>query len=281
MSVTTDIPTDVAADVATEAVVPTSNSAATDVPIHTTTSLCVVCKHATPANVVEREGGVWMTKTCSEHGYQEVMLSNNAIWYRRTRAIELRLQPPRKAVKEIDEGCPFDCGTCTAHEARVRLPVVTITSACNLNCPICYVHNKNSEPYNMTTEDFAKILEHLAEVHGDDGIDIVNFTGGEPTMHPDFLTFLEMAKDAGVHRVSICTNGIKLAKDESLVERLAELGGRVALSFDSFEEDADFLMQGAHLLKIKKRGHGPSREARCRLHADSCDDSRGQRPRNR
>ena len=36
-------------------------------------------------------------------------------------------------------------------------------------------------------------------------------------------------------------------------ERLAALGGRVALAFDSFEREADYIMQGAHLVKLKLR----------------------------
>ena len=130
--------------------------------------------------------------------------------------------------------------------------MVTITSACNLDCPICYVHNKNDGAFHMGTEDFKRVLGHLRDDHGGE-LDIVNFTGGEPTVHPHFLEFLELARDAGIHRVTICSNGIRLAKDESLVQRLAELGARVALSFDTFESDADFELQGAHLLEIKLR----------------------------
>ena len=40
-------------------------------------------------------------------------------------------------------GCPFDCGACASHQQKVYLPVVPITSACNLDCPICYTVNKN------------------------------------------------------------------------------------------------------------------------------------------
>lgn len=220
--------------------------------IHTTTSLCRFCKNAVPAQVVERDGAVWMRKECADHGEQEVQLSSSAAWYRRTRAIAPRLTRPERTPREVDAGCPFDCGACTAHEQKVKLPVVTITSSCNLDCPICYVHNKNQDPYQMSREDFAAILEHLKVEHGGD-IDIVNFTGGEPTLHPDFIEFLEMAREANVRRVSICSNGIKLAKDEALVRRLAELGARVALSFDSFESDADYALQGARLLRIKKQ----------------------------
>lgn len=116
--------------------------------------------------------------------------------------------------------------------------MVTITSACNLDCPICYVHNKNEGAFHMAPAEFDKVLEHLTGEHGQE-LDILNLTGGEPTQHPHFLNFLERAKGAGVHRVTICTNGIRLANDERLVSELARLGAGVALSFDSFQESAD------------------------------------------
>src|SRR5205807_864418 len=83
---------------------------------------------------------------------------------------------------EVEHGCPFDCGACSSHQQKVRLPVVPITSACNLDCPICYTINKNEGAYHMGPDELGRILDHLREDHGE--IDIINFTGGEPTVHP-------------------------------------------------------------------------------------------------
>lgn len=222
--------------------------------LHVTTSLCRGCKNGVPARVVALpDNTVWMVKRCPEHGASRVMLSNNAEWYERTRAISPVPNPPEVAVKPVEHGCPFDCGPCESHQQKIKLPVVTITSACNLDCPICYVFNKNRDPYHMSREEFADILAHLKADHPGETLDLINFTGGDPTMHPNFLDFIEMAHEAGIHRVSLCTNGIKLAKDEGLVERLAQIGGRVALSFDSFDDEPDFAMQGATLVKLKMK----------------------------
>ena len=58
--------------------------------LHTTTSLCRVCKNAVAADVVATAGGeVWMRKRCDQHGAQEVRLSTDARWYEDTRAIAL------------------------------------------------------------------------------------------------------------------------------------------------------------------------------------------------
>jgi 7,8-dihydro-6-hydroxymethylpterin dimethyltransferase len=221
--------------------------------IHTTTSLCRTCKEAVPARVVALASGeVMMRKACAEHGAQEVRLSTSAAWYEQTRAIEQRFAPPRVIKKQVELGCPFDCGPCTSHTQKVRLPVVTITSACNLDCPICYVHNKNDDAYHMPIEDFAAILEHLRTDHGGE-LDIINLTGGEPTMHPRLFEMLAMARAAGIHRITVCSNGIRLAKNEAFVAELARYGARIALSFDTFDPHADKLLQGAHMLATKLR----------------------------
>lgn len=220
--------------------------------LHTTTSLCRDCKTAVSADVVEESGEVFMRKRCAEHGAQEVRLSNNAEWYKRTRAISPIITPPREIKKPVDHGCPFDCGPCESHAQKVRLPVVTITSACNLDCPICYVHNKNEGAYFMGRDEFIAVLDGLRRDLGPD-IDLINLTGGEPTLHPQLFEFLELARDAGVHRVSLCTNGLRLARDEEYVAKLASLGARIALSFDTFDKHADHLLQGASVLPAKLR----------------------------
>jgi uncharacterized radical SAM superfamily Fe-S cluster-containing enzyme len=218
--------------------------------LHETTSLCRTCKSAVPATVHAVGTDVVMRKRCPEHGPQEVTLSNDAAWYEKTRAIQPKKTPPRVVKKEVDHGCPFDCGPCASHEQKVRLPVITITSACNLDCPICYVHNKNDDAFHMKAEDFERTIQHLIDDHGGE-LDILNLTGGEPTLHPHLVELLERAHAQGVHRLTICTNGIRFVKEPQLLAELAKLGARVALSFDSFEETADVALQGAKLVDLK------------------------------
>src|SRR5262245_18984028 len=85
---------------------------------------------------------------------------------------------------DVRQGCPYDCGPCTSHEQRLHLPVLPITSSCNLDCPICYTHNKNEGAYHMSEEELVAILGHMRRMSPDRRI--VNLTGGEPTLHPQF-----------------------------------------------------------------------------------------------
>jgi uncharacterized radical SAM superfamily Fe-S cluster-containing enzyme len=221
--------------------------------INETTSLCRTCKQAVAARVVvDGANEVWMHKRCDEHGEQRVRLSTNGEWYERTRAIRPKSAPPTGPTRPVDKGCPFDCGPCESHAQRIRMPVVTITSACDLDCPICYVHNKNDSPFHMSREEFGRVLDNLVRESGGE-LDLINLTGGEPLLHPELLSLIEMAHDRGIHRVSVCSNGVRLAKDEALVEKLAKLDARVALSFDTFDKHTDRAMQGAALVELKHK----------------------------
>jgi len=163
-----------------------------------TKSLCGTCKTAVDAKIVIRHDAVYFEKFCPSHGRQECLVSSSAEWYLDCLTFLSEHRPPKRVMKEVKDGCPFDCGACSQHQQKVYLPVVPITSACNLDCPICYTINKNENAHMLGKEEFESILRHLAEDH--DELDIINFTGGEPTLHPQLLDFLQMCRDAGIRR---------------------------------------------------------------------------------
>lgn len=191
-----------------------------------------------------------MQKTCAEHGDQEARLSTNASWYERTRALKPIDARPKHVRAPIEHGCPFDCGPCASHTQKIRLPVITITSACDLDCPICYVHNKNKDAFYMSPAEFGRVIDGLVEA-SDGDLDLVNLTGGEPLLHPNIVELVTMCHARGIHRVSVCSNGVRLVKDRALLDALAKAGARIALSFDSFEHGPDYALQGANLVDLK------------------------------
>ena len=214
-----------------------------------TTSLCQVCKQGIPARIVEQDNKVIMYKHCEQHGDEAVLLSSNADWYHETLKFPAVLKSPRIVRKAVDTGCPYDCGACAAHEQITYLPVLAITSACNLDCPICYTINKNDNPYHMSLDEFAGILDVIKT--NDPDMKIINITGGEPTLHPQLPALIRMCHDAGIHRITVSTHGLSFINDEHLLEQLAELNTRMVLSFDSFDDDINDRMIGAKVLKAK------------------------------
>ena len=214
-----------------------------------TKSLCGTCKASVDAKILFRDDAVWFDKFCPAHGHQECRVASSVEWYLDALSFVAPNTPPRRVSKAVSAaGCPFDCGACPSHQQKVYLPVVPITSACNLDCPICYTINRNDGAHFTSIEDMAGILAHLAEDH--DEIDIINFTGGEPTLHPQLLDFLQMCRDSGIRRLTISTNGLKL-RDEAYVRKLAALDARIVLSLDTFRPETDHVLLGANTVKVK------------------------------
>lgn len=213
-----------------------------------TTSLCRVCKIGLPARHVERDGSVYLIKTCPEHGPQETRVAGDAAWWRATLAEGAQTTAPTPRTP-LAAGCPFDCGPCPQHQARLALPILPITASCNLDCPICYTHNSNA--WHMDEASLDAVLHHLAIAAPERRI--LNITGGEPTLHPRLIAVLERCAAEGIHRVTLSTHGLRLAHDEKLLEALARLDVRVILSFDSFDEASNQAMLGGSFGEAKLR----------------------------
>jgi uncharacterized radical SAM superfamily Fe-S cluster-containing enzyme len=213
-----------------------------------TKSLCRSCKHPVDAKIVFVGDGVYFDKYCPTHKHERVLVASSVEWYLDALSFIAPHTPPKGDVKAVRSGCPFDCGPCASHQQKVFMPVVPITSACNLDCPICYTVNKNDDAHMLSEAHFAAILAHLKQQH--DEIDIINFTGGEPTLHPELPKFLRMARAAGIRRLTISTNGLKL-RDEAYVAELAAADARIVLSLDTFDPVVDKAMLGANTVKTK------------------------------
>ena len=129
--------------------------------INYTQSLCPECLKVVSAHICRTKDKVVLKKKCLTHGPSEVVISNDPAWYDRVTAFETRFKKPVSVAKKSQAGCPFDCGFCNAHKQRMVLPVVPVTSACNLNCPVCYTINKNKTPYFITRDKFKEILAQI------------------------------------------------------------------------------------------------------------------------
>lgn len=204
-----------------------------------TTSLCRFCRQSLPASYQEREGAIYLEKNCPTHGAQSTRIASNAAWWRQTLTEGGAFEAPQ-ARHGVSAGCPFDCGPCTQHQQKLHLPILPITAACNLDCPICYTHN--SQGWHLSDAELEAVLHHLKQAAPEQRI--LNITGGEPTLHPRLLQVLERCAAEGIARITLSTHGLRLSRDEALVERLGALGVRVILSFDSFDEGTNSAMLG-------------------------------------
>ncbi len=203
--------------------------------------LCPQCNKAVDGVRLLRDGKVYLRKQCPEHGKSEALISGDADWFLNSLTYVKQGSHPLKYSTEVKEGCPDDCGLCPDHEQHSCLPIIEITNHCNLECPICIVQNRNN--YNMTKEEFGRILDGLVEKEGT--LETINLSGGEPTLHPQFLEFLDMARaKKEISRVSISTNGLRCATDYEFCEELARKKVYVSLQLDALSNPALRVLRG-------------------------------------
>ena len=69
--------------------------------------------------------------------------------------------------------------------------------------------------------------------------DVVQISGGEPTIHPEFFKIMDMAKTKPIKHLMLNTNGFRIADDLEFTQKLASYAPdfEVYLQFDSFERD--------------------------------------------
>ena len=92
-----------------------------------------------------------------------------------------------------------------ARTANDRSPLqrceLIITDRCNFKCPYCRGLREDLRG-SISREDGLAVLKQWC----DDGLVNVRFSGGEPTLHPDLIEFVEFCVERGA-RVAISTNG--------------------------------------------------------------------------
>jgi 7,8-dihydro-6-hydroxymethylpterin dimethyltransferase len=216
----------------------------------TTTSTCGECGRLLPARIHLQQDGAWFHKHCPEHGPQRVRFYGDAEQYLRLSRFHRAGSKPLAFATKADKGCPDSCGLCPEHEQHVCMPIIEITDHCDLACPICLVRNRSS--FHLTRQQVARILDAL--IAGEGQLDIVNLSGGEPTLNPDFREIVEeCVSRAQVLRVSVSTNGLRLAAEPDLLRFLADRNVVVSLQFDGFEDGVYERLRGRPLLSQKLR----------------------------
>ena len=218
-----------------------------------TTSLCETCLEPVPAKIIIEEDCVFYLKRCRDHGVQKTLISDDLDYWR---AQKLWIKPgdrPLLAQTRTEAGCPFDCGLCPDHEQHSCLAIVEINQACNLACPICFANATDIHGSHRPLAQVEAMLDALVASEGEP--DLVQLSGGEPTIHPDFFAILDAVKRRPIRHVMINTNGVRIAQDRAFVERLASYAPRleVYLQFDSMNDDALMDLRGARLSRIRQQ----------------------------
>lgn len=218
-----------------------------------TNSLCSLCLKKVEAKIVFQDEKVYMIKTCLEHGLEKVLISIDVEYYKRSRNFLKPPQTPLRFNTATVHGCPYDCGLCPDHEQHSCLTLIEIAERCNLTCPVCYADSSPEKGGFRSLVEIEFMLDELVKNEGEP--DVVQLSGGEPTIHPQFFEIMDAAKLRPIRHLMVNTNGIRLAKDREFVKRLAQYkdGFEVYLQFDSLQAEPLKVLRGEDLRQVRRR----------------------------
>jgi hypothetical protein len=217
-----------------------------------TTSLCETCLALVPAKVTVEEDAVYYIKRCSHHGVQKTKISSDVAYWKSMKDYLKPGDRPLTCQTKTHYGCPLDCGLCPDHEQHSCLALIEINEKCNLSCPVCFADSSPLKDKSITLEQFEGMLDTLVASEGKP--DVLQISGGEPTIHPDFFEMLTLAKKRPIRHLMINTNGVKIASDKDFSKRLKEFcpGFEVYLQFDSLKKEALINLRGVDLRSVRK-----------------------------
>jgi uncharacterized radical SAM superfamily Fe-S cluster-containing enzyme len=218
-----------------------------------TVSLCNECHRKIDAKVIFEDDKVYLTKRCAQHGFQKVLIADDVAYYKQIRNYNKASEYPRKPHTETVYGCPYDCGICPDHEQHSCLTLIEVTDRCNLTCPTCYANSSPTYGRHRDLQEINMMLDAIVASEGEP--DVVQISGGEPTIHPDFFKILDLAKSKPIKHLMVNTNGIRIANDHEFARRLATYvpDFEIYLQFDSFEPRSLELLRGKDLTEVRMK----------------------------
>jgi 7,8-dihydro-6-hydroxymethylpterin dimethyltransferase len=217
-------------------------------------SICSTCYRKVEGKIVFEDGHVLLLKRCPQHGNERILIADDVDYYRRCREVFIKPpEMPRAFNTPVKWGCPYDCGLCADHQQHSCLSLIEICDYCNLECPVCYAESGPARQEFRSLETIERMLDAVVRNEGEP--DVVQISGGEPTLHPDFFRVLDMAKARPIRHLMVNTNGVRIARDSAFVDRVASYmpDFEVYLQFDSFERDALVALRGADLRSVRER----------------------------
>jgi hypothetical protein len=237
----------------------------TDELLKRTMSRCPVCHTTCPAEVWRTDGipsKVLLKRNCPEHGEASVCIASDARFYWLA-----------KGKSENDCGCgPGAC--CSADGTNVGtlgrnadpgdalgiqeklstcLALIEIVNSCNLSCPTCYADSPPGTGQKVDAIPLDNLQQRIQGVIDRKGkIEILQLSGGEPTLHPQFFELLRwLHANPGIDYVLLNTNGVRIAHDDDFAAELAQTFRygkfQLYLQFDGTQAAGQKFLRGADL----------------------------------
>lgn len=227
-----------------------------------TKSLCPECLEVIPAEIFKKTGKVMLKKTCERHGEFEDVYWSDASLYEKFKSFAHDGKGLKNPNTKEKNKCPYDCGLCPNHKTSTLLANIDLTNRCNQRCPICFANSAVAGYiYEPSFEQIKKMLETLKNEQPVP-CQAVQFSGGEPTLHPDFLKIIKLAKQMGFIQIQIASNGVKESQSIDFCKKMKEAGlNTVYFQFDGIKEETYKKVRGYNALPAKLKAMENFRKA--------------------
>jgi 7,8-dihydro-6-hydroxymethylpterin dimethyltransferase len=201
------------------------------------------------AQIIERDGQVWMVKDCPLHGHYEDMMAVDSKFLN-----WIEKQFPGRDIPAHNDEDLHKHGSSTVRYGRGSVLTVDLTNRCNMMCDPCFMDaNQVGYVHELGWEEVKEILDNALKIKPRRQMS-VQFSGGEPTMSPYFLDAVAYARKIGYNSVQAATNGIEFAKSKEFCKKAFDAGMRYGyLQFDGIGNDANSHRQIGNLFDVKLR----------------------------
>ncbi|HEV2860819.1 MAG TPA: radical SAM protein, partial [Pyrinomonadaceae bacterium] len=201
------------------------------------------------AQIIERDGQIWMVKDCPIHGHFEDIMAIDSKFLKHIES----MFPGRDIQAHNDEGL-HEHGSSSIKFGRGSVLTIDLTNRCNMMCDPCFMDaNQVGFVHELSYDEIKDILDKAISIKPRRQMS-VQFSGGEPTISPYFLDSIRYSRKVGYNSVQCATNGIEFAKSKEFCREAAEAGLRYAyLQFDGIGNDANSHRQVGNLFDVKLR----------------------------
>ncbi len=201
------------------------------------------------AQIVEENGQVVMRKTCPKHGEFVDVMATDPAFLERIESLFFG-----RDFKAAEDSHVHKHGTSNIKFGRGAVLTVDLTNRCNMMCNPCFMDaNQVGYVHEPTFEDTKAILDRAVSFKPKRQV-IILFSGGEPTISPDYLKAVAYAKKIGFYRILAATNGIRFAEDIEFCKQAKAAGQHgVYLQFDGVGEEKNKHRGVGNLFDVKVR----------------------------
>ena len=243
----------------------------TDELLKCTTSRCPEC-HVPCSAEVWRTGGiqpkVFLKRTCPEHGEISVCIASDARFYWLAKGKQENAcgggtnsccSADGANVGTLGRNANPGAALGAMEKLSTCLALIEIVNSCNLSCPTCYANSPWAAGHAVDAVPLDDLQQRIQGVIDRKGkIEILQLSGGEPTLHPRFFELLRwLQAHPKIDYVLLNTNGVRIAHDEGFADELSRTFRygkfQLYLQFDGVQAASQEFLRGADLRPTRQR----------------------------